>query len=65
MMPAARPKKKNRKNSHGLVPSQLSSTFPNHAPMTIASTKEMPTVLRAPSWRTVSESGFLSAMARP
>src|SRR5215213_2256973 len=56
--PAARPIAKPTKNSHGVVPSRLSSTQPSQAPRTIASTNENPTVLSAPMVRTVSDSGF-------
>ncbi len=56
MTPAARPRKKKISRNHGPVSSHPSRSQPSHAPMTIASTNENPTVLNAPIVRTVSGS---------
>src|SRR5215218_691291 len=53
------PNTKNTKKPHGLVTSHRSTSSPSHTPSPTASTNEKPTVLRAPSCRTVSDSGCL------
>ena len=50
-IPAASPRTKHRRNSHGDVPSQRSRTYPSAVPMTTATTNESPTALSAPRLR--------------
>ena len=52
-IPAASPRKKHNRNSHGDVPSQRSSMYPSAVPMTTATTNDNPTALSAPRLRSV------------
>jgi hypothetical protein len=49
---------KNKRNIHGAVPKILSRYHPRPAPIAIARTNEMPTVLSAPMVRIVSAVEF-------